>query len=100
MELRRHLHPPLRTPRLNRNTTKEEGVAVVPVAVAAEGATAVAPTAAPASSVGAPGTRTPLRHGRADTTPGWGSCTPTPCLCRAPSSLAPSAPVRRRTRPS
>ncbi|XP_071683743.1 uncharacterized protein [Lolium perenne] len=38
----------------------------------------------PTSSAHAPGTHTPLHRGRADTTPGRGSCTPTPCSSPPP----------------
>ncbi|XP_071685263.1 uncharacterized protein [Lolium perenne] len=64
--------PPLHNLRLSRNNTKEEGAVAAAVAVAVVVAVAVATTAAPASSVRAPGTHTPLRRGRADTTPGRG----------------------------
>nr|XP_051196486.1 uncharacterized protein LOC127309804 [Lolium perenne] len=96
-ELHRRPPPPLHNLRLSRNNTKEEGAVAAAVAVAVVVAMAVATTAAPASSVRDLGTHTPLRRGRADTTPGRGSCTPTPCPFRVPPSPAPSAPARRRT---
>nr|XP_051190882.1 uncharacterized protein LOC127304225 [Lolium perenne] len=93
-ELHRRPPPPLHNLRLSCNNTKEEGAVAAAVAVAVVVAVAVATMAAPSSSVRAPGTHTPLRRGRADTTPGRGSCTPTPCPSRAPPppSPAPSAP--------
>ncbi|KAK1661892.1 hypothetical protein QYE76_050051 [Lolium multiflorum] len=82
--------PALHTPRLNRHNTKEEGAVAVAVAVAVVVAAAVATPAAPASSVRAPGTHIPLRRGRADTTLGRGSYTPTPCPFRAvPGTVGP-----------